>query len=587
MLTYSSRLSYFFLLTTLLLMNACVSHSSSDVEALPNKDYSTSYQFSGHRDYPSRLSLSTNQNDISYSAQVSDFGGKIITTVNNTTLQTMEFIIPSGEKQYYVNVATQQQAWLDSINLTIDPITKTSQDRTPYMNIAYTEPARSCQLWSTQDNTVYLYHQPITDAQPILILPVNVAIKTDARTLAGWYRLNIEGNTGWVNGNTVELDGDCANLPVDTMIQPTSTTDATITAPYDVDRHYFAINANQGGLFSNKVSYPNGDSADIIQATLSNPQADRTIGLVMACVGTGIESLRWGQLQNSTLGCGDTLELGFPPNVQDVELTVMLPAVSGQQYVDYQLTAMPIAPSDDEQHVMAVDLNQGGVLQQVISYPAGDTQDTIAVYGHNLQQASPNNYREYTLVMRCNGNQIENLRWGIDATTLSCGDSLTIPLSHADAVQYLTINIAPHQGQSFIDYTLYALPSAPIDDAFWFGTDRDAGGTFNETLSSPIGDMSDTIDITMSNLTQIVPNHFREMTLTLYCEGFNQANIRWGLPGNPELQCGQSVSTTFIHSINQQSIEIIPIDTSIQTYVNYTLIVAPKVEEAILQNTTG
>jgi hypothetical protein len=307
----------------------------------------------------------------------------------------------------------------------------------------------------------------------------------------------------------------------------------------------------------------------------------------MACYGTGLESLHWGQHQNTSLGCGDTLELRFPQHVQDIDLTVMLPAVSGQQYVDYQLTAMPIAPTDEEQHVMTVDLNQGGVIQQTVSYPAGDTQDILAIYAHNLQETSPNNYRDYILMMQCNGDQTENLQWGIETALLGCGDSLPMSLSHAEAVRYLTVNISPHEGQSFIDYTLYALPSAPIDEAFWFSADRDHGGTFNETLSSPIGDTTDTIEITISNLTQTTPNHFREMTLTLNCEGFNHGNIRWGLPDNPNLQCGQTVTTAFIHSMNHQAIEIVPLDTNIQTYVNYKLVVAPKVEEAIIKNATG
>jgi hypothetical protein len=587
MFTQMSRILYLLLVTTLLIVNACGSDSSANIEPLPNSDYSTDYKFLGDANFPSRLSLSTQQHDITYSAQVSDDNGKIITTVDNTTLQTMEFIIPAGAKQYYVNVATQHQVWLDNISLSVNPISESNNDNAQHMNIAYSERTTSCELWAVQEAAVYLYMQPSINAQPILILPVNIAIKTDARTLDGWYRLTIEGNTGWINGNSVQLNGNCATLPVDTMIQPTSTSDATSTAPYDVDRHYFSINANQGGLFSNKVSYPNGDSTDIIQATLSDSQKDRTIGLIMVCYGTGSESLRWGQIKNITLGCGDTLDLSFPQGVHDVELTVLLPAVNGQQYVDYQLTAMPIAPSDEEQHVMVVDLNQGGALQQMVSYPAGDTQDIVALYGHNLQSDSPNNFREFTVVMRCKGNQTENLQWGTETASLGCGESLTVSLSHAEAVRYLTVNITPHEGQSFIDYTLYALPSAPIDEAFWFGTDRDDGGTFNETLSSPIGDMSDTIAITMSNLTLSAPNDYREMTLTLKCDGFNQANIRWGLPDSPDLECGQTVTTTFIHAMNQQSIEIVPIDINVQTYVNYTLVVAPKVEEAILQNATG
>ena len=114
MFTNLSHIPYLILLTTMILVNACVSDSSANIEPLPNTQYSTSYKFIGDPNFPSRLSLSTHQVDITYSAQVSDDLGKVITTVDNTTLQTMEFIIPVGAKQYFVNVATHHQAWLDS-----------------------------------------------------------------------------------------------------------------------------------------------------------------------------------------------------------------------------------------------------------------------------------------------------------------------------------------------------------------------------------------------------------------------------------------------------------------------------------------
>ena len=589
MFTNISRLPQLILYATLFLMSACVGQSSADVQPLASDEFKTQYQFTGHPNYPSRLSLSTTLEDIMYSAQVSDFAGKVIATVNNTTLQTMELIIPIGEKQYFVSLATQEQTWLDSIELTINAMNteQSTESRTSFTNISYSPSSTYsiCELWGTQDRTVYLYTQPITSAQALLILPVNLAYKTDARTLDGWYRLTVDNHTGWVNGNEIQLNGDCANLPVDTMIQPTSTTDATTTAPYDVDRHYFDIHGNQGGLFANKISYPNGDSTDIIQATLSNMQADRTIGVIMTCNGNGVESLRWGHAQDVSLKCGDTIALGFTPQASTIQLTVMLPAVSGQQYVEYQLKAMPIAPID-EQHILYVDSNQGGAIQQTLSYPIGDTQDSIAVYAHNLQEASPDNYREYLLIMQCNGTQSEYLRWGFEVANLGCGDQITIHLTHDEAVRYLLVDIAQHDGESFIDYTLYALPSAPLDDTFWFGVDRDNGGVFNETLSSPVGDASDTIEVIMSNLTSTAPNHFREMTLTLYCHGFNTENIRWGLPDNPSLYCGQTVTTAFIHSANQQTIQIVPLDSKSQMYINYTLVVAPKVHEAILKNDT-
>ena len=137
-------------------------------------------------------------------------------------------------------LATQEQTWLDSIELSIDVVrAKQPANMATTSNISYSLAKPTCELWAVQDQSVYLYYQPIISAQALLIMPINVAYETDARTLDGWFRLTVDGNIGWVNGNQVQLNGDCASLPVDTMIQPTSTVDATTTAPYDVDRHYF------------------------------------------------------------------------------------------------------------------------------------------------------------------------------------------------------------------------------------------------------------------------------------------------------------------------------------------------------------
>ena len=107
MFTINSWRLQLILYTTAILLSACMGQTANTVEPLSQGEFQSKYQFNGHPDYPSRLSLSTNLNDITYSAQISDFAGKVLTTVNNTTLQAMELVIPAGEKQYYVSLATQ------------------------------------------------------------------------------------------------------------------------------------------------------------------------------------------------------------------------------------------------------------------------------------------------------------------------------------------------------------------------------------------------------------------------------------------------------------------------------------------------
>jgi hypothetical protein len=556
---------------------ACTAQSANSSQPLTDNKTSKTYQFTGHADFPSNLQLSKQSDHITYSAQVSDFAGKIITTVNNTSLKQMELIIPAGDKQYYVTIAAQEESWLDNVTITVNPMNdETKKPIAQDLQVAFIPPSSTCEIWIEQDQVIYLSAQPSTSSITVLALPTNIPFIADARTSDGWYRLTIDNTVGWVNGNIVNVTGDCVGLPVDTMIQTNATSDSTSIAPFDVDRHYFSIDGNQGGRFNNKVSYPNGDGTDVIQLTLSNVPSSRTIGLIMNCRGNGAEALRWGVSQTTTYGCGELLELEFTKSSSDILLTVVLTAVTVQQYAEYQLSAMPIAPVDEDQQVLAIDRNRGGVISQSLSFPNGDAHDVIAVYAHNLQPTSPDNFRQVTFMMECNGFATENLRWGHDTVNMGCGDQFTLNLTQNEAVRYLTVHIPTTVGQSFIEYTLYALPSAPLDDVFWFGVDREFGGSFSESISAPMGDTFDNIQISMSNLTAIEPNHYREMDLTLYCDGFNIENVRWGLPDSPTLLCGQTVTTTFIYSANQQNIDIITLDRNAHSYINYTLVLAPK-----------
>lgn len=565
------------------MMTACVAQSETTVALISDGAYSKTYQFTGDRQYTSNLQLSTKHEEVTYSAQVSNFTGKIIATLNETQLSNLELTIPIGEKQYYVTIASKQEAWLEDITITVNPIKNEPQTRNAsYIPIAYSSAPSTCEIWANQDNTVNLYAQPMSTSQALLVLPMNIPFIADARTLDGWYRLTIDNTIGWVDGNLVNLSGNCVGLPVDTMIQPTAVLDMTTSAPYDVDRHYFAIDINQGGVFRNTISYPNGDSSDIIQTTLSNIHANRTIGITMTCNGTGSESLKWGLSDENMMNCGDTLELGFTERNNDIHLTVMLSAVNGQQYVEYQLTAMPIAPKDDEQQILPVDRNQGGILQESVSFPSGDKQDDVVVYVHNLANVSPNNFRQLTLVMRCNGNSPQNLRWGTDETVGGCGDSIDITVTHQESVYPLTVWIPENASQTFVDYTLYALPSSPADENYIFSIDRDYGGTFSETISAPLGDLADNIQVMMTNLTAVEPNNLRDMHMTLYCEGANTENVRWGLPGSATLLCGQTVTATFTHANRQQMLEVVSNDMNASTYVNYTLVIV-RVPDPVLE----
>ena len=191
MFDHFRSIPYLLLYLTLIFMSACVSHSSTEVTSFATGAFSQIYQFAANPDYLSKLQLTMLQDNITYSAQISTSNGKIVTTVDQTILSNMEFTIPKGDEQFYINIATEQENWLEQIDLSIKPVTNSGQsDLASNMNIAFSSQSdTNCEIWIAQENIVYVYAQPSTNAQALFVLPINIPFIADARTIDGWYRL--------------------------------------------------------------------------------------------------------------------------------------------------------------------------------------------------------------------------------------------------------------------------------------------------------------------------------------------------------------------------------------------------------------
>lgn len=105
-----------------------------------------------------------------------------------------------------------------------------------------------------------------------------------------------------------------------------------------------------------------------------------------------------------------------------------------------------------------------------------------------------------------------------------------------------------------------AAPIAVIDsDVINFTIDRDNGGTFNNDVSSPEGDTTDRVRITIDNLSNQTPNNFREFTIIVTCIGGESANLRWGTggPSSPNSRgCNESITATHTNDSNQTFVNI-------------------------------
>ncbi len=150
-------------------------------------------------------------------------------------------------------------------------------------------------------------------------------------------------------------------------------------------------------------------------------------------------------------------------------------------------------------------------------------------------------------------NYAERLGWVSNDVTMLQGDCVTLP-----QVLDPTIPIAPDDAQ------VYGLE-----------VDRDGEGVFRETISSPQGDSSDLVWISVVNLHTQPPNNYREFTLTLNCEGTGLDAVRWGSAYSPTLVCGQTIILPFIYGTSQQPFSVVLPEGSRQSYVQYTLVVTP------------
>lgn len=203
-----------------------------------------------------------------------------------------------------------------------------------------------------------------------------------------WYAIDYNGQTGWVFADVVTISGPCDNLPIvegggpvnptlaltatasstlDPNVTPTATTipptatatvegatapppTATYTAttaqeaPPDTDTFIFNVDRDNGGVFSEVISYSGGDTSDRIEVRVNLAQtgtdAARNVNITLTCSGTGTENVRFTRTSPNAQQyvCGNTISYryAFPDSTQTYY--VFIPSGS-PSYVNYTLTA--------------------------------------------------------------------------------------------------------------------------------------------------------------------------------------------------------------------------------------------------------
>jgi uncharacterized protein YraI len=119
---------------------------------------------------------------------------------------------------------------------------------------------------------------------------------------------------------------------------------AAPVAQNDAQAFYLEVGRDGSKQVGDVVSFPDGDSSDLIQMavvglTAVSPDNYREFVLTVTCTGTGTEFLRWGAPENPTQGCNSSITVPFIYGFNRQLFVVTLPRDSGQSFVNYRLTA--------------------------------------------------------------------------------------------------------------------------------------------------------------------------------------------------------------------------------------------------------
>lgn len=327
-----------------------------------------------------------------FTALVRDYNGRPIAVVGSGVVRA-SFELPAADGPYMLEVAAAAPELTGDVVInTGGPSTTVSQPSAPQPSdsgapppatteeAAAPPPSDVCTA-SASAGPVNMRSGPGTDYAIVSSLPQGQYIIVTGQN-SGWYYGQYGGQNGWVAGSVTVLNGPCSAVPfreappTTGVPQPTATytytpggptptytptTDsqqtgptatppseqptatATLqTAPPD-GNHTWDVDRNNGGTFSDAVSYPEGDTSDRITVRVNlgqlAPNNDRNISFTITCSGTGTQYLTFHRsspnAQAYTCGQSITWRFTHPFGTQDFYVVLS----NGPAYVSYTITA--------------------------------------------------------------------------------------------------------------------------------------------------------------------------------------------------------------------------------------------------------
>lgn len=305
-------------------------------------------------------------------------------------------LIPPGSGQVFVLIsgATADDGGRISIHLSAPGASSASSSSSTSSSSTSTTPDVTSQTSSgacgviAGPNGVNVRAGDGTDFAPIAQIEPNGQREVIGRNAnTSWYAINASGQTGWVAAQVVTLTGNCNGLPVLTAgsapqqptavsgqpttpaqplptatvegqptqegqpptdippAAPTATaTTAVQIAPPDSQTFRFDVDRNNGGSFTEVISYPEGDTSDRIEMRVNLGQvggeATRTVTISLNCNGTGTQYVRFAitSPNGQRYSCGQSITTRYSAPYSTGYYYVFIEE-GGPSYVQYTLVA--------------------------------------------------------------------------------------------------------------------------------------------------------------------------------------------------------------------------------------------------------
>lgn len=332
-------------------------------------------------DGPATLTL-TGSSDSVYSAAIFDADGMLVGFITPDENGFGSASMPAGDGEYIAVVRN-----LDGADFSVDARllagaassagAPTGSDAPAAPTSAPSTGSGACTI-TTGPNGTNLRGGPGTNYNVIVTLPGDATYGVTGAN-GDWYTINYDGQQGWLAGSVTTLEGNCSAVtfvqappaptasapdpateptpttggptptaspttepgqptaPAQPTIPPTPTTAAQVAPP---DNSYiYNADRDNGGSFSEVISYPDGDSVDQVEIRLNlGSNQSRNVSVTLACAGTGTQDVSFTRSSTNAqrYACGDTITYRYYQEFGSQRYYVFSDS-GGPVYVNYTL----------------------------------------------------------------------------------------------------------------------------------------------------------------------------------------------------------------------------------------------------------